>query len=184
MTARPLDSLSPAYRRRIARGTAYGLTRQQARGHAPVEHKRRSRPKGKAQRQEARERGAALRKHRSALAQGGKSRNNRLRGVKPFKFSLFNPKWWRCKADVFFTVEGVPPMGVSPEFEEAAEAGERVHQLVPFYFSEDPDAPTLGLVLARLEEWIETAIARTELEDAEVVDIWANVKTRRCPDGA
>lgn len=37
-TTRPLESLSPAYRRRIERGLARGMTRQAARGKPPREH--------------------------------------------------------------------------------------------------------------------------------------------------
>ena len=38
MATKPLDQLSPDYRRRIERGLASGKTRQQARGHKPQEH--------------------------------------------------------------------------------------------------------------------------------------------------
>lgn len=42
MAHKPLDQLSPAYRRRIERAEAKGLTRQAARGHKPREHVRRA----------------------------------------------------------------------------------------------------------------------------------------------
>lgn len=38
MARKPLDQLSPAYRRRIERAEAQGKTRQQARGHRAQEH--------------------------------------------------------------------------------------------------------------------------------------------------
>lgn len=42
MASRPLDQLSPAYRRRIERAMAQGKTRQESRGHRPGEARERA----------------------------------------------------------------------------------------------------------------------------------------------
>lgn len=42
MARKPLDQLSPAYRRRVEKAEAQGKSRQQARGHKQAEHKSRA----------------------------------------------------------------------------------------------------------------------------------------------